>query len=77
MMSRKLVSFAKDEGAAYPPPPFSPSERYPEYPFTDVGSEPNRAYDLVRKCLIQAGPRPRAGRNLLVESTWRIDPARG
>ena len=55
MMSRKLVSFAKDEGAAYPLPPFSPSERYPEYPFTDVGSEPNVAYDLVRQCLIRLG----------------------
>jgi uncharacterized protein (DUF362 family) len=65
MMSKNLVSFAKDEGAAYPPPPFSPSERYPEYPFTDVGSEPNVAYDLVRQCLIRLGlDQERAGTSL-------------
>ncbi len=55
MTMDRLVAYARSDEVLYPPPPFSPSERYPEYPFTDVGPRPNRVYDLVRKCLIQLG----------------------
>jgi hypothetical protein len=62
MISRGLVSFARDEKGSYPLAPFSPGERYPEYPFEDVGPRPNPVYDLVRKCLIQLGlDKERAG----------------
>ena len=62
MISRGLVSFARDEKGSYPLAPFSPGERYPEYPFGDVGPRPNPVYDLVRKCLIQLGlDKERAG----------------
>jgi uncharacterized protein (DUF362 family) len=55
MISRGLVSFARDEKSTYPLAPFSPGERYPEYPFGDIGPQPNPVYDLVRKSLIQLG----------------------
>jgi uncharacterized protein (DUF362 family) len=55
MAMDRLVAYARSEEVLYPPPPFSPSERYPEYPFTDVGPRPNHVYNLVRKCLIQLG----------------------
>jgi uncharacterized protein (DUF362 family) len=53
MTMDRLVSFARSGEARYPPLPFSPGERYPEYPFTELGSQPNPVYDLVRKSLIQ------------------------
>lgn len=34
---------------------FSPSEHYPEYPFTHIASRPNLVYQAVRNCLAQAG----------------------
>jgi len=38
--------------AEYPRvPPYSPNERYPEYPFSVIQSEPNPAYALVRESL--------------------------
>ncbi len=59
---RNVVSFARDEKGSYPPPPFSPCEHYPEYPFGDVEPRPNPAYDLVRKGLIRLGlDKERAG----------------
>jgi uncharacterized protein (DUF362 family) len=62
MKKKSLVSFARDENGSYPLPPFSPGERYPEYPFGDIGPQPNPAYDLVRKCLIRLGlDKERAG----------------
>jgi uncharacterized protein (DUF362 family) len=62
MISRGLVSFARDEKGSYPLAPFSPGERYPEYPFEDVGPRPNPVYDLVRNCLMQLGlDKERAG----------------
>ena len=35
--------------------PFSPSQRYPEYTFSDTSSEPNPAYEGVRGCFQTAG----------------------
>jgi uncharacterized protein (DUF362 family) len=65
MTMDRLVSFARSDEISYPPPPFSPGERYPEYPFTEVESQPNPVYDLVRKCLIQLGlDKERAGTSL-------------
>lgn len=34
---------------------FSPSIRYPEYPFSHVATKPNMVYKAVRECFIQAG----------------------
>jgi uncharacterized protein (DUF362 family) len=62
MKRDSVVSFVRDEQASYPPSPFSPSERYPEYPFGDAGLQPNPVYDLVRSCLIRLGlDKERAG----------------
>ncbi|MGO9571518.1 MAG: DUF362 domain-containing protein [Desulfomonilaceae bacterium] len=62
MIAENLVAFAKADNVHYPPAPFSPGERYPEYPFMDVGPQPNPVYDLVRKCLIRLGlDKDRAG----------------
>ena len=30
---------------------FAPSERYPEYPWSDISSESNTVYEMVRNCL--------------------------
>ncbi len=30
---------------------FAPSENYPEYRWSDISSEPNEVYDMVRECL--------------------------
>jgi len=41
------------ERARYPSyPPFHPSIRYPEYPFTDIASEVNEVYDGTRQLLV-------------------------
>lgn len=65
MTMDRLIAYARSDEALYPPPPFSPGECYPEYPFTDVGSQPNPAYHIVRKCLIQLGlDEERAGTSL-------------
>lgn len=43
-------------GLAYPQQaPFSPSERYPEYPFDEIGLERNPVYGLVRQVFVDAG----------------------
>ena len=43
-------------GLRYPEAaPFSPSERYPEYPFDEIGSTDNPVYRQVRQALLDAG----------------------
>jgi uncharacterized protein (DUF362 family) len=55
-MIRPIVAFGRAFKADYPStPPFHPSERYPECPFADVGSEPNAAYAAVRDTLRHLG----------------------
>ncbi|WP_420264231.1 DUF362 domain-containing protein [Candidatus Magnetominusculus dajiuhuensis] len=39
------------EGDAF----FSPSASYPEYPFKNISTKPNRVYHAVRECLAQSG----------------------
>lgn len=50
------VAIARTE-PTYPPPPFHPSECYPEYPFgtESVAAEPNHVYAAVRQCLRRLG----------------------
>ena len=55
IIPENLVAYARDEQAAYPHPPFSPGERYPEYPFTGVSSGPNLVYALVRESFRRLG----------------------
>lgn len=65
MITDRMVVFAQSDGVLYPSPPYSPAVRYPEYPFADVGSQPNPTYDLVRRCLIRLGlDKERAGSSL-------------
>ena len=43
-------------GSTYPQlAPFSPNERYPEYPFDEIGREENAVYRLVRQLFLDAG----------------------
>ncbi len=52
----RRVAVARTPRARYPDtPPFHPGVRYPEAPFDDVGSEPNEAYDAVRRGFRLAG----------------------
>jgi len=52
----KATVFRDDEFVKYPTnPPFHPSQRYPEYPFTVIADAENRAYAAVRNCLKLAG----------------------
>lgn len=45
-----------EAGLGYPPQaPYSPSERYPEYPFDHMGRKDNPLYRLVRQVFIDAG----------------------
>lgn len=39
----------------YPAPPFSPRERYPEYPWDTVGAEENGVYAGLRQLLLELG----------------------
>jgi uncharacterized protein (DUF362 family) len=60
MIDPRLVVFRRDPAAtAYPPPPFSPSEAYPEYRFAaapgGLAREPNRVYALFRETLAGLG----------------------
>ncbi len=52
-----LGSVVHDPTARYPESgeSFSPSEAYPEYPFSHIASRPNPAYRSVRRCLSQCG----------------------
>src|SRR5512142_1008735 len=46
----------RDDFAEYPrSSPFHPSERYPEYDFTETAESPNQAYASVRECFRLAG----------------------
>jgi hypothetical protein len=49
------VSLLVEPGVRYPGPEdsYSPGERYPEYAFDQLSSQPNEAYDLVRRTLLQ------------------------
>jgi uncharacterized protein (DUF362 family) len=50
------VSVVFDRQLRYPAEsPFSPSEKYAEYPYGELSREPNRVYAAVRNCLAQAG----------------------
>ncbi|MCL5126438.1 MAG: DUF362 domain-containing protein [Deltaproteobacteria bacterium] len=51
----RIVALAQNQLAAYPNAPFSPGERYPEYPFDDISNSPNVVYRLVRQCLARLG----------------------
>ena len=55
IIPENLVCYVRDKQAAYPHPPFSPDERYPEYPFASVSSGPNRVYALVRESFRRLG----------------------
>jgi len=55
MNQENLVAFARDGNSSYPLPPFSPSERYPEYPFRHVARSKNSVYGLVRNTLKRLG----------------------
>ena len=51
------AAIVSDAGSAYPrQPPFSPSEKYPEYPFADgaIGAEDNPVYRSVRRVFAEA-----------------------
>src|SRR5208283_2654258 len=50
-----LVAYGLNKEAVYPPAPFSPGERYPEYPFQGIATNPNHVYALVRDCLRRLG----------------------
>jgi hypothetical protein len=52
-----LISIRHDPTAVYPESEdsFSPSERYPEYPFERLAVKPNRPYAMVRSLLQDAG----------------------
>jgi len=49
--SKNRVSVVSGSGIAYPSPPFSPHEAYPEYPFRDLSPSPNLVYGMVREAL--------------------------
>jgi len=51
------VSIAAAPDASYPEPGdfFSPAERHPEYRFARLSAGANPVYDLLRRCLAQAG----------------------
>ncbi len=60
MTDPRLVVFRRDPTVtAYPPPPFSPSEAYPEYPFAaaegGLSRAPNPVYGLFRETLAGLG----------------------
>lgn len=50
------LSVIADTNLTYPKDGnFSPSERFPEYRYSDITTEPNLIYEAVRNCLAQAG----------------------
>jgi uncharacterized protein (DUF362 family) len=49
---KKLIAIDKIN-ATYPDPPYSPSEKYPEYPFSDISSSPNEVYQSIRNLLFE------------------------
>ncbi|MEZ5399631.1 MAG: DUF362 domain-containing protein [Bryobacteraceae bacterium] len=51
----RKVAVAELVEARYPAPPFSPSERYPEYNQGDLSTEPNHVYDGVRRMMAALG----------------------
>jgi uncharacterized protein (DUF362 family) len=56
MLSDKTVIVYRGEVGSYAEhTPFSPSQKYPEYAFGDIGLEPNRAYGAVRGAFHVAG----------------------
>ena len=51
-----IAAITSQAGLAYPrQPPFSPSERFPEYPFEHLSGEDNPVYRAVRQTFIDAG----------------------
>jgi uncharacterized protein (DUF362 family) len=55
-LSESTVAVWRGDAAHYcSQSPFSPSRPYPEYPFADLASESNPAYEGVRNCLELAG----------------------
>jgi hypothetical protein len=49
---QNTVAVNVQKGALYPvAAPFHPSEPYPEYPFLEISTERNHAYEMVRDCL--------------------------
>lgn len=56
MRSPSRTSVQRQPGVTYPgTQPFSPSERYPECPFDEIGGEGNPVYRMVRQLFIDAG----------------------
>jgi len=51
-----IASIIHDNNICYPDGKecYSPSEHYPEYPFTHIATRPNLVYQAVRNCLAQA-----------------------
>ena len=45
----RWVSVVDAGAVSYPPPPYSPGERYPEYRLRDVSAQPNPVYAAVRE----------------------------
>ena len=56
-MDNNLVSFVIDDHFEYPDDEFcfSPSEKYPEYPFEELSSIKNTVYEKVRQSFFQLG----------------------
>ena len=53
MINETSVGIVKTRSSIYPRiAPFHPSERFPEYPFEDLSSEPNDVYTGFRDLLI-------------------------
>lgn len=50
-----IHKFAAPGSDLYPAPPFHPHERYPEYPFATLSSEPNVVYEACRNMLARLG----------------------
>ncbi|MCS6801250.1 MAG: DUF362 domain-containing protein [Chloroflexota bacterium] len=70
------VAIARLSAAQYPAsPPYSPSERYPEYPFSDQSEEPNLVYAGVRELFLRLGyDQDRAGLPTWNPLGWLIEP---
>lgn len=54
MCNSSTVAVAQCE-PTYPPAPYSPDQRYPEYSFSDVLAQSNGVYDCVRQMLFSLG----------------------
>ena len=92
MIAENIVAYVRDKEASYPPPPFSPGESYPEYPFKNIAAAPNHVYALVRESFRRLGldrtrfgtkewnplgELLRPGENVVVKPNWVYQENRG